>query len=279
VGQTLTHHAEGIEKDINWLLFAEDAEIPVYLYSYSTRNESRVQEVLHRASRQLSHRTGLVRLFKYPADFDADRDEQRDLIYNLLRSQIVDDLVLNILFGNLATLDIDLFLNGATMYGLLLSVLEIIATKGFINIPSLARDLGSAVHPSTLRPRLQHLVTSGMLETLLHSSMYRLTQRARVFLQICGFIAEDCQPTPELVFILDRLQLGIRDIRPLPVDLDQTFPIFEFGLTSSKRAALLIREIVAAKRCFGISVSGGPYGDDPQGLMDKFPDRQTWIGR
>lgn len=124
VGQTLTHHAEGIEKDINWLLFAEDAEIPVYLYSYSTRNESRVQEVLHRASRQLSHRTGLVRLFKYPADFDADRDEQRDLIYNLLRSQIVDDLVLNILFGNLATLDIDLFLNGATMYGLLLSVLE-----------------------------------------------------------------------------------------------------------------------------------------------------------
>jgi hypothetical protein len=109
--------------------------------------------------------------------------------------------------------------------------------------------------------------------------MYRLTQRARVFLQICGFIAEDCQPTPELVFILDRLQLGIRDIRPLPVDLDQTFPIFEFGLTPSKRAALLLQEIVAAKRYFGISVSGGPYGDDPQGLIDKLPDRQTWIGR
>lgn len=276
VGQTLTRHAEGIEKDLNWLLFAEDVEIPVYLYSYSTRNESRVQEVLHRASRQLPHRTGLVRLFKYPSDFDADKEEQRDLVYDILRNRIVDDLVLNILFDNLTTMDIDLFLNGAGVYGLLLSVLEIIATKGFVNFPSLARDLGNRVHPSTLRPRLQHLVTSGMLETLLYSSVYRLTQRARVFLQICGLITEDCQPTPELAFTLDHLQL---DIRSLPEGFDQTFFVSEFGHTPPERTLRLLQEIIAAKQSFGISVSGGPYGDDPQGLMDKLPGDQIWIGR
>ena len=49
VGQTLTHHSEGIEKDLNWLLFADDAEIPVYLFSNVTRNVARIRDTLQKA--------------------------------------------------------------------------------------------------------------------------------------------------------------------------------------------------------------------------------------
>ena len=40
VGQTLQHHAAGIEKDLNTMLFDEEDSVPVYLFSDTARHRS-----------------------------------------------------------------------------------------------------------------------------------------------------------------------------------------------------------------------------------------------
>src|SRR5262249_11827 len=105
VGQTLTHHADGIEKDLNTLLLAQDREVGVYLMSGTARNERRVNEVLERARRQLPDRVALVRLMRYPASLDLDEEADRTVLKNCLQSQVVGDLLLNVLFGRLSDHD------------------------------------------------------------------------------------------------------------------------------------------------------------------------------
>ena len=66
IGQTLTYHAAGIDKDLASLLHEPNGELPVYLYPHEARNEGRVQELLHNARVQLPDRVSLLRLFRYP---------------------------------------------------------------------------------------------------------------------------------------------------------------------------------------------------------------------
>jgi hypothetical protein len=160
IGQTLTHHAAGIDKDLASLLFESRSNLPVYLYSHDARNEGRIQEFLHRATEQLPERTKLVRLIRYPA-FDADHEKERNAVAEAIRAQILDDLLLNVLFGRLAAEDVDMFLQGTGIPGLLLAVLEAIACGGFVNFPSLAEPLD--MKPSTLRARVQTLLAAGLL--------------------------------------------------------------------------------------------------------------------
>lgn len=273
VGQTLTHHAEGIEKDLNWLLFGEDVEIPVYLYAHSTRNESRVQEVLHRASTRLPERARLVRLFRYPTDFDADKEQDRDLLYQHLHRQIVDDLLLNVLFGRLTATDVHLFLNGLGISGLLLASLECIAVHGFMNMPALARHLNGLINPSTVRPRVFHLNTAGMLYTMPQAQAYAVTQRAKIFLQICSLLARGTVSS-ELKYILKRLDLDVSTARIGSADS----PEFERS-SPTHRGMMLMTEIDATRNNFGIEISGGPYVDDPAGRYAAKPGEPPWIGR
>ncbi|MCA2183552.1 hypothetical protein [Nonomuraea cavernae] len=140
VGQTLTHHSEGIEKDINWLLFADDAEIPVYLYSDTARNATRIRDTLHRARSSMANKVELMRLYSYPAGFDADSEGQREAIHDLIVEKIADDLLMNILFGRLTHSDISMFLNEIGIPGFLLACLEEFARSGMLK---LFRPIGS----------------------------------------------------------------------------------------------------------------------------------------
>ncbi|MQA85749.1 MAG: hypothetical protein GEV03_14290 [Streptosporangiales bacterium] len=187
VGQTLRSHSEGIGKDINFLLFAEESESPVYLFSDNARNVTRVRDTLHRASSSLPKRVELVRLYSYPGESDADDESQRRMMRELLREKIIDDLLMNVLFGRLTSADIAMFLSVATMPGLLLACLEEMAVGGMLNFADLADRLDSK--SSTTRARVHSLWAAGMVQQLNGAVFYRLTQRARVFLKVCHLAA------------------------------------------------------------------------------------------
>jgi hypothetical protein len=268
VGQTLTHHAAGIDKDLAALIFDSRSNLPVYLYSHDARNEGRIQEFLHRASKQLPDRTGLVRLIRYPA-FDADQDEERAAVAGAIRNQVLDDLLLNVLFGRLTRPDIDLFLQGTGIPGLILAVLETVAARGFVNFPTLAKPLG--MKPSTLRSRVQALQTAGMLAQQPGNSMFATTPRAAIFLRICKLLGRRDAITSELAFILQRL--GLSDDRinpPIPKSMET---LLQLPYTSAGKRQRLLFEIRAARERFDISFSNDNYHlADPQ-------TADGWVGR
>ncbi|MEV4757307.1 hypothetical protein AB0J86_19625 [Micromonospora sp. NPDC049559] len=268
VGQTLTHHAAGIDKDLSALLFESKSNLPIYLYSHDARNEARVQEFLQRASEQLPDRTRLVRLIRYPA-FDADQEEERLAVAAAIRSQILDDLLLNVLFGRLTASDVDLFLQGTGIPGLLLAALENIASHGFINFPTLARPLG--MKPSTLRSRVQSLLTAGMLTQQVGASVFSATPRAAIFLRACRLLARHPVISGELAFILQRLGLWEGTANPpTPTSLEELLTI---PYTPIKKRQKLLFEIQSATIQFGVSFANESY------LVTDPTREDNWVGR
>lgn len=271
VGQTLTHNVAGIEKDLSSLLFAT-AEIPVYLYAHSGRNQARIQEMLYHARQSIPDRVALARLYPYPV-FDADDESDRMTVVQTLRQQVVEDLLLNVLFGRLSSVDIAFFLDSIGISGLLFATLESIATDSFFNVPDLARRLDPGLPPSTLRPRLTRLVTAGMLEVVEMASFYRISQRARAFLKLCSLIDHSRDVGVELAFVLGRLGLGDRRGPAVPFeDAEEALRAGRDPLGQRRRLAF---EILAARERFGAVVSGGPYPLETR----LTPPNARWITR
>lgn len=269
IGQTLTHHAAGIDKDLASLLHEPNGELPVYLYPYEARNEGRVQEFLHNARVQLPDRVSLLRLFRYPV-FDADNDRERACVEAAIRHQICDDLLLNILFGRLHAADINLLLLGnERIHGLRLALLNEIAMRGFRDSRALERALYE--NRSTLRPRLLSLVAAGMLEQSAGDWYFRVTQRGRVILRVCHLLMRDNVIGPELAFILDRLDLGVDRTVPPPTRPEE---LIELAFGPSGKRKRLICEANAAVANFGSELSGEGF------LLTDPRDRGTiWLGR
>lgn len=262
VGQTLTHHAAGIDKDLASLLHEPDGELPVYLYAHEARNESRIQEFLHNAREHLPKRVGLLRLYNYPT-FDADNEHERKSVQESIRVQILDDLLLNVLFGRLQAVDVDMFLQGTGIHGLLLAALDGIALHGFVNFPSLAKPLD--INPSTLRPRVFALFAAGMLEQLAGASIYRATTRARVLLRICNLLLPGQAIGSELGYILQRLDLGTPERVPEALESTELLCI---GYGPNEKLIRLVSEAVAAKQFFGALIPGEGYPVDVGGALE-----------
>jgi hypothetical protein len=269
VGQTLTHHAAGIDKDLASLLFEPGGELPIYLFSHEARNESRIQEFLRNARKQMPERVALLRLYRYPA-FDADKDEEREAVRSALRNQVLDDLVLNVLFGRLQASDIDILLQGTGIQGLLLAVLDQIALNGFFNFPELGRAL--SMNPSTIRPRVFSLFAAGMLDQMPGGSMFRVTTRARVLLRICHLILRDRLISPELEFVLQRLGIGSGGVAPAPQGLPE---LSSLGYSPFDKLIRLLSEAHAARQDFGARFPGVGYP-----LSHRLEGKDVrWVGR
>jgi hypothetical protein len=267
IGQTLTHHAEGIDKDLASLLHDSGKDLPVYLYAHDARNEGRVQEFLHRAQGRLSDRASVLRLFRYP-HFDADVESERCAVASAIRSQILNDLLLNVLFGRLQALDISLFLQGTGIRGLLLATLEEIALNGFVNFTVLANAL--QMKPSTLRSRVQALLAAGMLAQMPGKSMFAATPRAAILLRICALLRSP-SISSELAFILERLDLGgATTYDPLPAKSDE-FLKLPFS-PEGKRVRLL--DEIHASFAFGLRLTSTHYE-----VVDPLASMGEWVGR
>ena len=257
IGQTLRSHSSGIEKDLNWLLLGPDSSVPVYLYTDTTAHRSRIGEVVSNAQSRLCDRVSLLRLYPFEP-FDADDESQRSAVQSQLKEHVVDDLLLNVVFGQLDATDIAIYLNAAGMSGLMTSVLETIASDGFLNYRTLSKAIG--VSPSTIRPRIASLLAAGMIETVKHCSVYRPTHRGRVFLRIAHILSLPIRIDPQTQFILDRIGL------PTPRLTSEEIIWSVQGFPNLPPLTQLENEIRDAYERYGVTLTGGPYEDNPRGL-------------
>ncbi|MGW4094057.1 hypothetical protein [Nocardia sp. NPDC004750] len=204
--------------------------------------------------------------------FDADKDEERLFVAESIKSQIVDDLLLNVLFGRLSAMDIELFLNGCGIPGLLAATLEEIVMHGFLNFPALGKSLGMS--PSTLRPRVFLLVTAGMLEQGVNASYYRASPRARVFLRICHLLLRGGDVEADLRYILERLGLGSRQ----GISMASPDQILIRTNSPEDKLATLMFELNHAMRHYDARFTGDGFAlSNPRGVLE--PPNLVWIGR
>ncbi|MFE3193099.1 hypothetical protein ACFXHA_29105 [Nocardia sp. NPDC059240] len=271
VGQTLTHHAAGIDKDLASLLHDSDSHLPVYLYSDEARHIVRVQEFLHKARVQLPDRVGLLRHLRYPS-FDADNDDERRLVAHEIKSQMVDDLLLNVTFGHLSSTDIDLLLLNTAVPGLLLAVLDYVAAKGFVNFPDLARAVGAK--EGTVRTRVPALVSAGMLSQAVDSNYFQTTTRARVLLRISYLLMAAEAAGPELAYILAKLGLGGHS----EIDAATPSELLTMPYDPPEKRIRFMTELHYAKSEYGAELAGTGYLLSTRPGLP-IPADLVWVGR
>lgn len=253
-GQVLWRHTDGIDKDIRTLLTDTDSEIKVYLASDTVRHHATFEETVS-DFRRSGRFDDLFRLkpIWVPSDFDADKDKQRLLVGEIVKSQIVEDILFNVVFGRITSDDIRLFLAVSGIPGLNLVILHNIATEGFINIATLQKRLGVSAGP--IREKLPVLTGAGFISKPIGALMFEVTSKGRVFLDILsrlvtGYHAKSI--SAELTYVLTRLNCP-----PVPeAEADSNEEVFPRQLFIS-----LIRTTHHAMRQWGIDLTRIEYAD------------------
>jgi hypothetical protein len=255
VGQTLWKHSEGIDKDVRTMLSDTDADIWAYVARDNVKNRATLHEVV-RDFRYTKYRDELFRLrvIWIPEDFDADKEDDRVTVGDVLKASVVQDILFNVVFGNLSTDDIRFFLNATGRIGLNLAVLHHVAIQGFVNYPDLSKRLEVSAGP--LRERILNLVGSGLLWQVGGSSVYFVSLKGRVFLELLHRISTELRTgsfSGELHYILAKL--GLHPILPnngvLPWSGQSDEP--------KARFARLVRQMADASEQWGIDLSLREY--------------------
>jgi hypothetical protein len=209
-----------------------------------------------------------LRLLRYPT-FDASSEKERVAVAEAIQAQVIDDLLMNVLFGRLQAHDVSIFLQGTGIEGLLLAILNEIACNGFWNYPELGRSLD--MKPTTLRPRVQTLLAAGMLAQKPQGSLFAATPRAGIFLRICSLMARELI-SAELVFVLSKLDLGSEAKHaPLPQRLDE---LIQIPYSPMGKRLRLVWEIQAAVKYFSVLLAPTDYR-----LVDPQDSEEHWVGR
>jgi len=216
VGQTLWSSRSGMDKDIRSFLGDSQSRIWAYIVRDDIKNRrllSEIQDDLQRSGR--GQEWAKLRVFLVPADFDSDVEEARDLVRQVIKRDIVHDLLFNIVFGHLTIEMINLVCGGLRNIGLATAILNEITTNGFISIRELSRRFAISAGP--IREQVTVLKAAGMLWEPSHA--YFGTLRGRVFLELAKQLARqqaaqlesasnDALPDDRLLFILE--ELGFR---------------------------------------------------------------------
>lgn len=250
-GQVLWRHSDGIDKDVRTLLTDGDSEIKVYVAGDSIAHRRLFEEVVtdYRTSGRF-HDLFRLKAIWVPQDFDADREQHRRMVSQIITAQIVEDILFNVILNRISADDLALFLTASGIPGLNLAILHLIATEGFVNISTLAQRLD--VSPGPIREKLPLLAGCGFISSPLGVAWWEDTSKGRVFLDIVSRVFvefKDLALSGELSFVLAKL--GCDPVSRVEVDMDpQIFP--------SKRFVGLVRTIRAATR-WGIDFAGIDY--------------------
>jgi hypothetical protein len=243
-GQVLWRHTEGIEKDVRTLLTDTQSEIKVYLASDTVSHHATFEETIS-DFRRSGRFTDLFRLkpIWVPSDFDADQEKQRLLIGEIVRSQIVEDILFNVVFGRINADNIRLLLGVSGIPGVNLAILHNIATEGFMNISTLAKRLDVSAGP--IREKLALLEGTGFIASLKPGMLrYSESDKGKVFLDILSRLTVELPAlSPELVYVLTKL--GCK-----PVDSPEDWAAEVFPTNTY---IALIRTMEYAARRWGIN--------------------------
>jgi hypothetical protein len=200
-GQTLWKHTAGIDKDIRTLLVASDAPLVTYVARDTTKHRAVIAEAMndYRRFRQgpnIKH----FRVFWVPADFDADSEEERNLIGSQLEHEITEDILLNVLFGRLSAPRVHAVAAmkpSTSSIGLELAILRSIALNGFISLGFLSHEF--KVSSSTVRDRIYRLQMSGLvLQERSAGEGYYVGSAGRAFLRLCTQLYKLANDKPPL---------------------------------------------------------------------------------
>lgn len=207
VGQVLWRNRRGIEKDIRTLINDSDSDIKVYAISTTLSHESAFIEVMNDYKKSDRYPDLFkVRPIRIPENIDLDKDIDRKNVNEIIRSQIVDDILFNIVFGRLTPEDLNLLLTAGNNCCIEIALLYKIATNNFSSLASLSRSMRTSSTP--IRESLPFLVGLGFLESSPFSAKYKVSLKGRVLLDLFRQIYQSFEHlkfSEELLFIMDKL--------------------------------------------------------------------------
>ena len=191
-GQTLWKHPEGVDKDLRTLLITSDAPLVVYIVRDTKKHRSAFAEI--RSDYQRNDNDKRPKYLKdiwIPQNFDADSEEAQQTVRSLLRKEIIEGILFNVLFGRLnasrvrATLLTGGFQGREARYqGLELAILHALAVDGFTSLRHMSQKMG--ISSNTLRDRIQRLQMSGLiLQERGAGQGYHVGSAGRAFLRLC----------------------------------------------------------------------------------------------
>ncbi len=254
VGQVLWRHAEGIEKDIRTLLSDQESEIQLYVASDTVKHHALFEEVITDYKKtSLAENLWKLKTIWVPSDFDADKEKHRNTAKDIIQRQIVNDLLFNVVFGNLTRSDFSQFCYSSGTPGLNIAILHEIATKGFRNISHLSKSLSLSAGP--IRERLALLQGIGVLETPPGELFYQDTVKGRVLLELISSALIDLNSEPdnnELHYVLRFLGASVDKVG-VHQENDEVFP--------SNSYLMLFQQIKFALNNWGLSLMKIDYSN------------------
>jgi hypothetical protein len=179
-----------------------------------------------------------------PGNFDADKEDHRVLMRTVIRDRIVNDILINVVFGNLSEEHIRFFLGSSGVPGLNLAILSVIANEGFVNIAALTKRLDISAGP--IREKLPLIAGAGFIASPIGALRYEVTLRGRVFLELLRRLFEELETdamSEELIFVLERVGCPVMPIEAV-TENTEVFP--------SNLYILLMRTVVATAKQWGI---------------------------
>lgn len=187
------------------MLADTESEIKVYVASDTIKHHTTFEEVVsdYRRSGRFNDLFRLKPIW-VPSDFDADKEEERKLVGEIVKSQIIEDILFNVILGRINAENVDLFLNASGTFGLNLAILYDIATQGFVNISTLQKRLSISAGP--IREKLSLMAGIGFIESPSGALLYNETPKGRVFLDIVSRIVQEYPLiSSEMFYILTKL--------------------------------------------------------------------------
>lgn len=192
VAQVLWKHEDGLEKDIRTLLFDDESLIRVLAVRDATRTLATLEDILHsyRAHPELNRRLRGLKIFRIPAEFDADEEKEREWLREDLKRAFTQDIAFAILFGGFTRQVFTTFLAHNGPFGLKYAVLDEIVKNGQTHMPTFKERLGYSTN-GPIREALTMLNATGLTQGWASSNCYFPTIRGRFLLDFTRRILID----------------------------------------------------------------------------------------
>jgi hypothetical protein len=131
-----------------------------------------------------------LRVFWVPQDLDADIEQHRGAVYNLLQSSVSQDLLLSVVLEGITGADVSRFASWCNGDGLALATLAEIASFNYMNYSQLGKRLG--VDAGRIKERIILLTAIGLIQdSVPHTtgSLLEAAPKGRVLLDILSRIS------------------------------------------------------------------------------------------
>lgn len=247
-GQTLwKHDGDAIDKDLRTLLTDDEASAAVYVVRDSTRTRGRLDEIIRDYRRSQLPSLAKLRVFRIPADFDADDELSRNVVREGLRRDIYRDLLLQVALGGITPQDVRNFA-GSGRLGYPAWILNQISKDGYVDNYTSASKRYEIGVPS-LKEELLRLELTGMLSREENPyGLLQVTEKGHAILDICAhlyaYLAGHEGENSEFLYICRLLEMDFSTI--IPEGLRASFEFFDanretipFGHRANNAALML----------------------------------------